>query len=559
MLWAPAGDGSVAPDNLPMIGNGFLAQQLMADSLYCAGVFAGHGLEHGSHRARIPSPLAVPAPGPLAGPAALDVRRATYYRRSVLAPAAPGGAPCTAASIVSCVNARGPVTVEQRWYAHRALPSLAVMVVAVSASASAAPTGSGPYAVLRLSSTGMAPSADFNFSGVPAPPACGAPGACAAQVGTTQGGTECPPGECGRIVTQPFTVALLSTPLPAVLVVADAAAAAAAPAYFFTVVRTSIETPVAALVEAAGQDFAAAGALAAAGTLHAAHAAEWAETVWGSGFSTDRADAALAVNTSLYSIVSSLRADRPFSTSPGGLANDGYNGHSFWDCETWMWPSLNLLLPDLAASMLDYRVATLPGAYFKATTYSPPYSGASFAWESAVSGIELASAPWGTDELHIGSDIAAAVWAFWVASQDASGPYLNATAWPLMQGIAEFWMSKLALDNAGAAAGAALHLRNVMGALPRRCAHRFRPLLPRLPHALLSPPLPPLPPRPRRVQRPRGRQRVHQCRRDSGAHARCGSGGAGGAGARAAGAVAGRCRAPDGGVRRSARLPPRVC
>ena len=58
--------------------------------------------------------------------------------------------------------------------------------------------------------------------------------------------------------------------------------------------------------------------------------AEWADTIWPAGFETDRADLALAVNTSLYAILSSVRNDRPFGLSPGGLTA-GYNGHSFWD------------------------------------------------------------------------------------------------------------------------------------------------------------------------------------------------------------------------------------
>lgn len=34
------------------------------------------------------------------------------------------------------------------------------------------------------------------------------------------------------------------------------------------------------------------------------------------------------------------------------------------------------------------------GAFYKASQYVPPYEGAMFPWESAVSGTELASAPW---------------------------------------------------------------------------------------------------------------------------------------------------------------------
>ena len=66
-------------------------------------------------------------------------------------------------------------------------------------------------------------------------------------------------------------------------------------------------------------------------------------------------------------------------------------------------------------------------------------------------------------ELHISSDIAAAVWAFWSSTQDATGPWLNTTAWPLLEGIATFWMSKLAIDNPGARPGAPLSLLHVQG------------------------------------------------------------------------------------------------
>jgi len=230
-------------------------------------------------------------------------------------------------------------------------------------------------------------------------------------------------------------VAVLTTALPPSGLLAVPVASAASTFFFLSVVRTTIETPVAAappgqLVAAAAADYAAATQLAASGTLHSSHVAEWGATVWTSGFSSDRRDVALAVNSSLYAIISSLRPDRPFSTSPGGLAADSYNGHTFWDQETWMFPTLNLLFPAVANSMLQYRVAHLPGAHFKPSTYTPPFRGAMFPWESAVGGIELASAPWGARELHISSDIVLALWSFWAAMQDNGSGWLNATAWP---------------------------------------------------------------------------------------------------------------------------------
>ena len=46
--------------------------------------------------------------------------------------------------------------------------------------------------------------------------------------------------------------------------------------------------------------------------------------------------------------------------SPGGLANgllgQDYQGHSFWDTESWMFPALLLLQPRTARALLDYRL-----------------------------------------------------------------------------------------------------------------------------------------------------------------------------------------------------------
>lgn len=82
----------------------------------------------------------------------------------------------------------------------------------------------------------------------------------------------------------------------------------------------------------------------------------------------------------------------------------------FWDQETWMYPGMLLLHPDTAASLLEYRVKRLAGgrerynihartpthpilvtaAREKALSYSPPFGGAMFPWESAFTGAIVA-------------------------------------------------------------------------------------------------------------------------------------------------------------------------
>lgn len=68
--------------------------------------------------------------------------------------------------------------------------------------------------------------------------------------------------------------------------------------------------------------------------LHRYHVESW-DTLWASGIevvSDTRSDVAVAVNASLFAILSSVREDWAYGLAPGGLTNY-YNGHSFWDTE----------------------------------------------------------------------------------------------------------------------------------------------------------------------------------------------------------------------------------
>ena len=61
-----------------------------------------------------------------------------------------------------------------------------------------------------------------------------------------------------------------------------------------------------------------------------------------------------------------------FGLSPGGLANGAlgldYHGDVFWDMETWMYPVMLLLRPDLARDMLSYRIYAMDPAFARAAS-----------------------------------------------------------------------------------------------------------------------------------------------------------------------------------------------
>ena len=467
-LWTPA-DSAVSGELLPIVGNGLVATQVADDTLYVAGLFNGKTTGNGfgpCHRAAIPADVGalagVPAPGAPAD-AALDVRRATYFRRSFLDPS---GA-CSAASNASCATTAqsSRVWVEQRFYAHRAMPSVFVMEVELLAEdgrvEARGDPGAEPVAYLKLS-----PTPAYNASDVNLTLASAAPAAVPVRTGWTQiPETPATPLQGLAIVSSNTTCADTASGLWPF-------AALGSVRTFLTVVRTTIETAGAEpeLVAAAQADFAAASAMAANGTaLLDAHVAEWASSVWTAGFEVDgRPDVARAINSSLYSLFSSARADRPFGLSPGGLTA-GYYGHTMWDQESWMFPAINFFSPALAESLLQYRVDRIAAAEARAAGYRPPYAGTMFPWQSALSGFETTPsfASYGPDrEVHVNGDIALAAVAYFRGTGDAA--WLAAKGYPLLAGVAAFWVSKIALSgNPPPAllpnASDLLHIRDVVG------------------------------------------------------------------------------------------------
>jgi alpha,alpha-trehalose phosphorylase len=99
-----------------------------------------------------------------------------------------------------------------------------------------------------------------------------------------------------------------------------------------------------------------------------------------------------------------------------GLTGPGYDGHCFWDTESFVLPVLTYTSPGACAAALRWRRDTLGRARERATQLG--LSGAVFPWRT-ISGDEC-SAYWpaGTAAFHIGADVAAAVSRYGLASGD---------------------------------------------------------------------------------------------------------------------------------------------
>jgi len=120
-----------------------------------------------------------------------------------------------------------------------------------------------------------------------------------------------------------------------------------------------------------------------------------------------------------------------------GLTGTGYDGHIFWDTETFVLPVLTYTWPKSAADSLRWRYLTLDIAKEHAAELG--LDGAVFAWRT-IHGEECSGYwPAGTAAFHINADIAAAVVSYFDATQDMD--FARQYGLPLLVETARMWRS----------------------------------------------------------------------------------------------------------------------
>lgn len=211
-----------------------------------------------------------------------------------------------------------------------------------------------------------------------------------------------------------------------------------------------VSSPVSGTALGAAQTQARAAAAIGFNALTRANDAAWA-TLW-SGRIDVIGNPTLAsdVNASEFYLWSSTRDGVDWGISPAGLSTNSYNGHIFWDAETWMYPALLAQHPDLADEMNEYRFQRLAEAERHATATG--YQGARYPWESALDGSEQIPPPAslfseGLYEQHVTADIALAQWQYYLVTGDKS--WLATRGWPVLSQAAAFWASRVTPGNDG--------------------------------------------------------------------------------------------------------------
>jgi trehalose/maltose hydrolase-like predicted phosphorylase len=384
----------------PNVGNGYVGGMLgcfrqdvggegptaTAGVLHVAGIF--NGASTASKRAEIPgvhSVFVVGANGVFGAKyagSAVDFERGVFYNRTQLA---------------QCGGSSGAV-VEQRWYAHRSNRSVLVYE-------------------MELLTAGV-DGADVNTTN----PKCEVMLASCNQVSTSSMSTTKSNGGSGgggftlsnstiktaeiEGVTPVMTVSAAYKPVPSTVTLSPSPSSTVGAdtnrsfAQFIAVFKTSLReegADAAAPWAAAERDYRAVTSGTTADQILHSHFSSWAK-LWSSRIELSGADGgaskpgsgagnaslpaaiAAAVNASMFYLLQAARSDWPFSTSPGGLANNAYSGHTFWDLETWQFPALAPFYPNLGASLLAYRETRLGEARERAQHNG--YAGAQFPWES---------------------------------------------------------------------------------------------------------------------------------------------------------------------------------
>ncbi|XP_064622218.1 protein-glucosylgalactosylhydroxylysine glucosidase-like isoform X2 [Lineus longissimus] len=184
------------------------------------------------------------------------------------------------------------------------------------------------------------------------------------------------------------------------------------------------------------------------------HVAAW-HKLWTRGVITLEGNLTLAraVSGAMYYILSSIQLEYdpsdPFiGLSPSDLAHgvteDDYLGHVFWDQDTWMYPGVLMMFPDLGKLLLRTRLRTLAAA--KENAKLNGNIGAQFPWETAHTGSEVCPGEvYAKNELHISGDISFAFRQYMYMTKDMDF-YILEGGRNLVNDISEFWASRVSMN-----------------------------------------------------------------------------------------------------------------
>jgi alpha,alpha-trehalose phosphorylase len=148
-------------------------------------------------------------------------------------------------------------------------------------------------------------------------------------------------------------------------------------------------------------------------------------------------DVQQAIRFAMFHVLQSAARAEQRAIPAKGLTGPGYDGHTFWDAETFVLPMLTYTVPGAAADILRWRSQILDMARKRATDLG--FKGAAFPWRT-IHGEECSGYwPASTAAFHINADIADGVLRYVSATNDMQ--FEETVGLELLVETARLWIS----------------------------------------------------------------------------------------------------------------------
>ena len=145
-----------------------------------------------------------------------------------------------------------------------------------------------------------------------------------------------------------------------------------------------------------------------------------------------------ALHFSLFHLLQSACRTGKAAIGAKGLTSEGYEGHFFWDTESYVCPVFTYTAPEVAKKLLEYRGHILPKAEERAAELN--LKGALYPWRTIDGEETSAYFPAGTAQYHIDADIIFALNRFLNAHGDDLG-FDQSTVEKMCAQTARMWES----------------------------------------------------------------------------------------------------------------------
>jgi alpha,alpha-trehalose phosphorylase len=144
-----------------------------------------------------------------------------------------------------------------------------------------------------------------------------------------------------------------------------------------------------------------------------------------------------AARFSLFHVIQAGARNERRAIAAKGLTGNGYDGHAFWDSETFVLKVLSFTAPEAVREALRWRHGTLPMAKDRAALLR--LKGAAFPWRT-ITGAECSSYwPAGTAAFHVTADISDAVLRYVHATGDSE--FARTRGLDLLVESSRLWLS----------------------------------------------------------------------------------------------------------------------